>query len=92
MTEIKKTPQNPVQAIINTASYEERIALANFIAKRFPSTDSTFEEPRKLRKSFSLMVFDEGKAFGKIGTIVARDLSSKGFAHYSSVEDFIFGM
>ena len=35
---------------------------------------------------------DEGKAFGKIGIIVARDLSSKGFVHYSSVEDFIFGM
>lgn len=81
--------KEPIQAIIDTASYEERIALALFISQRFPSTKTTFFETEEHHKTFSLVVFDEGKAFGRIGVMVARDLSSKGFEHYVSVDAFI---
>ena len=56
-----------IQAIIDTASYEERIALAIFVSQRFSSTKTTFFETEGHHKSFSLVVFDEGKAFGKLG-------------------------
>ena len=79
-----------VRAIIDTYSNKERLALTQFIQKRFPGLEAgILEEKRKHHKSFCLYALDSGRGYGKVGTIVAKDLRGRGYAHFPGVEDFV---
>ena len=79
-----------VRAIIDTYSYKQRLALAQFIQKRFPLLQAgILEEKRRYHKSFCLYALDSSRGYGKVGTIVAKDLRGRGYAHFPSVEDFV---
>ena len=85
---LSSNKREPIRAIIDTTSYEERLELIKFIKQHFPSTKSGLFESEEHKRGFQLVAFHEGEGFGFVGTVVARDLRKKGFDHVGSVADF----
>ncbi|MCR5348109.1 MAG: hypothetical protein K6E59_00645 [Bacilli bacterium] len=81
--------KEPIQAIIETSSYEKRMVLAGFIEGRFPSTKTTFFETEGHHKGACRVVFEEGRAFGIVGAAVSKDLLRWGYRRFGSVEAFV---
>lgn len=85
---LSSNKREPIRAIIDTASYEERLELIHFIKQRFPSTKSGLFESEEHKRGFQLVAFHEGEGFGFVGTVVASDLRKKGFDYVGNVADF----
>ena len=81
--------KEPIRVIIDTSSCKERLELIARIKERYPSTKGLLLENQGGKRGFRMVAFHEGKGYGFVGTVVARDLRKQGFDHCRSAKDFI---